>query len=103
MSRGKIDNVDRSILEHLSRDGRRSNREIAQELNLGEGTVRGRVKRMQEEGIIKIMALTSYTEPTSPQPRVHRHSRRPETGGGDRPGDRKAGFRAFCSIHDGAL
>ena len=45
----------------------RSNREIAQELNLGEGTVRGRVKRMQEEGIIKIMALTSYTEPTSPQ------------------------------------
>ena len=67
MSRGKIDDVDRSILERLSQDGRRSNRDIAQELDLGEGTVRGRVKRMQQEGIIKIMALTSFTGPVSPQ------------------------------------
>ncbi len=58
-----IDDVDRKILEHLSVDGRKSNREIAQELGLGEGTVRGRIKRMQENHIIKIMALTSYTGP----------------------------------------
>lgn len=63
MSRPKIDDVDRRILEHLAQDGRRSNREIAHELGLGEGTVRGRIKRMQENSIIKIMALTSFAGP----------------------------------------
>ena len=62
-----IDDVDRKILEHLSVDGRKSNREIAQELGLGEGTVRSRIKRMQENNIIKIMALSSYTGPERPQ------------------------------------
>lgn len=67
MSKGVIDDIDRRILEHLSQDGRKSNREIAQALGLGEGTVRGRVKRMQENNIIKIMALTSFTGPETPQ------------------------------------
>ena len=67
MSKPKIDDVDRRILEHLAQDGRRSNREIASELGLGEGTVRGRIKRMQENNIIKIMALTSFPGPEPPQ------------------------------------
>ncbi len=67
MSRPKIDDVDRRILEHLAQDGRRSNREIAHELGLGEGTVRGRIKRMQENNIIKIMALTSFAGPEPPE------------------------------------
>ncbi len=62
-----IDDIDRKILQHLSVDGRKSNREIANELGLGEGTVRGRIKRMQENNIIKIMALTSFTGPDRPQ------------------------------------
>ena len=66
LSKSQIDDVDRRIVEHLSVDGRRSNREIANELGLGEGTVRGRIKRMQENGIIKIMALTSFTGPEPP-------------------------------------
>ncbi len=37
-----------------------SNREIAQSIGLAEGTVRGRIKRLQEEKAIKIMALTSF-------------------------------------------
>lgn len=41
MSKVRIDDVDRNILKHLAQDGRRSNRDIAQELGLGEGTVRG--------------------------------------------------------------
>ncbi len=61
MSKPRIDDVDRQILEHLSKDARMSNREIAQELGLAEGTVRGRIKRLQENNIIKIMALTSFT------------------------------------------
>jgi len=67
VSKGVIDDIDRRILEHLSQDGRKSNREIAQALGLGEGTVRGRVKRMQESNIIKIMALTSFIGPETPQ------------------------------------
>lgn len=37
-----------------------SNREIAQALGLAEGTVRGRIKRLQENGTIKIMAVTRF-------------------------------------------
>ncbi len=66
MSKPRIDDVDRQILEHLSVDARMSNREIAQELGLAEGTVRGRIKRLQESNIIKIMALTSFTGPEPP-------------------------------------
>ena len=66
MSKSKIDEVDRKILAHLADDGRRSNREIAQALGLGEGTVRGRIKRMQENDIIKIQALTSFAGPEPP-------------------------------------
>ncbi|MBT3564669.1 MAG: Lrp/AsnC family transcriptional regulator [Gammaproteobacteria bacterium] len=67
MSKVRIDDVDRNILKHLAQDGRRSNRDIAQELGLGEGTVRGRIKRMQENNTIKIMALTSFVGPEPPQ------------------------------------
>ena len=66
MSKTRIDDVDRQILEHLSRDARMSNREIAQELGLAEGTVRGRIKRLQESNTIKIMALTSFTGAEQP-------------------------------------
>lgn len=67
MSKPRIDDVDRRILEHLAQDGRRSNRDIASELGLGEGTVRGRIKRLQENNIIKIMALTSFAGPEPQQ------------------------------------
>ncbi|MCY4198772.1 MAG: Lrp/AsnC family transcriptional regulator [Gammaproteobacteria bacterium] len=56
----RIDEVDRKILALLSENARRSNREIGAVLGLGEGTVRGRIERMQERGIIKIMAVTSF-------------------------------------------
>ena len=67
MSKPLIDDVDRRILEHLAQDGRRSNRDIASELGLGEGTVRGRIKRLQENNIIKIIALTSFAGPEPQQ------------------------------------
>ena len=60
MSKVRIDDTDRRILGLLAENGRRSNREIAQKLGLGEGTVRGRIDRMQERGMIKIMAVTSF-------------------------------------------
>lgn len=63
MNRRRIDDVDRRILEHFSKDARMSNREIAQALGLAEGTVRGRIKRLQEGKTIKIIALTNFAGP----------------------------------------
>ena len=57
--RRKLDEADRAIVERLSRDARVSNREIAEELGVTEGTVRARVKRMEEEKLIRITAVTN--------------------------------------------
>lgn len=57
MNKRQLDDVDTRILEKLSRDARLSNREIADSLNLAEGTVRGRIKRLQADNVIKIMAI----------------------------------------------
>lgn len=54
-----LDPVDRNIMEWLSRDARISNRKIAAELGVTEGTVRGRIKRMEEEQLIRITAVTN--------------------------------------------
>ncbi len=57
MNKRQLDDVDTRILEKLSRDARMSNREIADSLKLAEGTVRGRIKRLQADNVIKIMAI----------------------------------------------
>lgn len=57
MTRRQLDEVDERILEHLTRDARLSNREIADALGLAEGTVRGRIKRLQADKVIRIMAI----------------------------------------------
>lgn len=48
-----MDEVDRRILDHLRRDGRRPYTEIASELGMGEATVRGRVNDLLEDGVIQ--------------------------------------------------
>lgn len=69
MSEGQLDEIDQKILSHLSVDARVSNREIADSMDLAEGTVRGRIKRMQAENMIRIMAIadvrvqTGYENP----------------------------------------
>ena len=62
----KLDSIDRKILEHLSENARISNREIAQMVGLAEGTVRTRIKRMQEDKCIRFTALTQEFEVTTP-------------------------------------
>ena len=54
-----LDEVDRQILERLSGDARTSNRQIATELGVTEGTVRARIKRMEEQKQIRITAVTN--------------------------------------------
>ncbi|MFT4614075.1 MAG: Lrp/AsnC family transcriptional regulator for asnA, asnC and gidA [Bacteroidia bacterium] len=57
--RRELDESDRAIVERLSQDARVSNREIAEELGVTEGTVRARVKRMEQEKQIRITAVTN--------------------------------------------
>ena len=57
--RRELDASDKAIVEHLSRDARLSNREIAESLGVSEGTVRARVKRMEEEKQIRLTAVTN--------------------------------------------
>lgn len=57
-TRGTIqpDELDRQIIALLRQDGRRSNREVARRLNVPEATVRYRVRRLTESGVLKIAA-----------------------------------------------
>jgi len=48
-----VDELDLRILSLLQKNSRLSYREIARELKVAVGTVYNRVKRMEEEGIIK--------------------------------------------------
>tara|TARA_R110002110_G_scaffold415765_2_gene655218 strand:- start:71202 stop:71672 length:471 start_codon:yes stop_codon:yes gene_type:complete len=58
-TRRKLDAIDKAIVHWLARDARISNGQIAQALGVTEGTVRARIKRMQEEKLIRITAVTN--------------------------------------------
>ena len=48
----KLDRVDKSILAELQRDGRLSNRELAERANLSESACLRRVRGLEEAGVI---------------------------------------------------
>lgn len=50
------DELDLQIIAMLRADGRRSNREVARRLSVPEATVRYRVRRLTDSGILKIAA-----------------------------------------------
>jgi Lrp/AsnC family transcriptional regulator for asnA, asnC and gidA len=50
------DDLDLQIIALLRVDGRRSNREVARRLGVPEATVRYRVRRLTESGVLKIAA-----------------------------------------------
>lgn len=59
MPENKLDKVNLEIVRLLQQDGRRPFREIGQALGLSEATVRSRVSRMLEQGLLEIKALIS--------------------------------------------
>ena len=59
MSQILLDPLDRQLIDILSCDARISNRRIAADLGVTEGTVRGRIKKLQQEGMIAFTAITS--------------------------------------------
>jgi DNA-binding Lrp family transcriptional regulator len=60
MSVPVIDDLDRQLIAMLSNDARVSNRKIATDLGVTEGTVRGRIKRLQQDRLIAFTAITSF-------------------------------------------
>lgn len=58
--------LDHQILDRLSVDARKSNREIARELGVAEGTVRQRLKRLLDANAIEVVAITSYDQGAEP-------------------------------------
>ncbi len=53
-----LDDVSRAIIEQLQEDGRRPYARIADAVGLSEAAVRQRVARLQEAGVIQIVAVT---------------------------------------------
>ncbi len=58
MSRPELDELDHQLIAILAQDARVSNRKIASDLGVNEGTVRGRIKRLQQDRLIAFTALT---------------------------------------------
>lgn len=54
----ELDELNLAIINHL-RDGRRPYKKIAESLSLSEGTVRARVKKLRDEGVLDITALVN--------------------------------------------
>ncbi len=56
-----MDELDRQILAILRRDARRPYTEIADEVGTSEGTVRNRVDRLTDEGVIERFTVSTRT------------------------------------------
>lgn len=54
-----MDQLDRAILTHLQKNGRKPFTQIANELNITEGTVRNRVARLLETEAVQIIGLVN--------------------------------------------
>ena len=56
-----MDELDRQILNVLRRDARTPYTEIADDVGTSEGTVRNRVERMNEDGVIERFTVSTRT------------------------------------------
>lgn len=58
MGHFELDDLDKRILAHMQEDGRITFVDLASYLGVSEGTIRKRVKRLEERGIMKTMGVT---------------------------------------------
>jgi len=57
----KLDQLDRDIIDLLKRDGRMSNREVGRALDVSEGTVRNRLRRLFDAKVLQLAAVIGPT------------------------------------------
>ncbi|MFF4776757.1 Lrp/AsnC family transcriptional regulator [Microtetraspora fusca] len=58
MSRVHLDDIDRTLLHELQRDGRVSYTALAETTGLSAPAVRQRVQRLRDEGVVQIVGVT---------------------------------------------
>jgi Lrp/AsnC family transcriptional regulator for asnA, asnC and gidA len=58
VTKERLDSVSRAIIEQLQQDGRRPYGAIGKAVGLSEAAVRQRVQRLQEQGVMQIVAVT---------------------------------------------
>lgn len=56
-----LDEVSKRLVEELQQDGRRSYTDLAKSVGLSEAAVRQRVRRLLDEGVMQIVAVTDPT------------------------------------------
>ena len=66
MTKPALDELDHRIIETFSRDARVSNRQVASELGVTEGTIRTRLRRLQSNRMIQFTVVTDYRMAGSP-------------------------------------
>ncbi|PZU00304.1 MAG: Lrp/AsnC family transcriptional regulator [Brevundimonas sp.] len=66
MSASALDDLDRALIERLTLDVRVSNREIGREMNLTEGAIRARLKRLFDDEVIRVVAVTNANRLRNP-------------------------------------
>ncbi len=57
-----LDEIDFNIIRELQADGRRSLREVGRNLGIAEATVRMRLKRLQDDEVLQILAFADPTK-----------------------------------------
>ncbi len=57
-----IDNLDERIIEILKKDSRKPFVEIADELKVSEGTIRSRVRKLLEDGVIQSFTIKTSSK-----------------------------------------
>jgi Lrp/AsnC family transcriptional regulator for asnA, asnC and gidA len=55
----ELDELDRGIVQALRADGRTNNSAIAAQLGVAEGTVRQRMRKLTDAGVVKVSALVN--------------------------------------------
>jgi Lrp/AsnC family transcriptional regulator for asnA, asnC and gidA len=62
-----LDDIDNGLITILGRDARMNNKEIAAKLGVSEGTIRNRVRKLTEEGVLKLSGLVDPDKDSSTQ------------------------------------
>lgn len=65
-TRISLDDLDHRIIDRLGHDARVSNREIGREFDLTEGTIRSRLKRLLDNKVIRVAAVTNANRLRNP-------------------------------------
>ncbi len=61
---GKIDKTDWKVIRMLEKNGRATNKEIAEHIGVSEGTVRNRIKKLTDDQFLRIRGLTNPNDRT---------------------------------------